>query len=561
MITSSNAERIEAETIEAETIDSAADDAPEYAGSLLQSLMLVAELEGRSTSRSAIIAGLPLENGELPAHVFLRAANRAGLAARLLQRELTTIPREVLPAIIRFRDGRYGVLSDVDTVLGIAVLMSPLDSESHQLELGDLQRLYAGDVYYLRPMQRFDQRTAKIYRPSSDHWFWGVIKSSSGIYRDVLVASFFINLFVLAQPLFVMNVYDRVVPNNAIETLWALAVGVFIVYIFDALLKTLRSYFVELAAKRSDVILSSTLFERALGLKMQFRPVSVGAFVNRLQDFESIRTFITSTCILALIDLPFLLIFLLFIAYLGGWLVMVPVIAIPLALGLGYHAQRRLRPIIQKVMTGSTKKSATLVEGISALETVKTLGAEGHIQRSWEQAVGYVSQWSLQARKTSNATLFKVQLLQQLAGVGVVVWGVYLIANQELTMGGLIACVLLSSRALAPLAQVASLITNYDHAEATLRSLNDIMASPVEREEHKRFLHKPRLKGEIQFKQVSFAYNEQLTALEGVSLSIRQGEKVAIIGRIGSGKSTLGKLAIRLYEPQKGAVLVDGLDV
>jgi ATP-binding cassette subfamily C protein LapB len=533
-----------------------------WGAGLLDCLLLVADLEGYATSEPAVVSGLPLDEGRLEPRNFVRAANRAGLAARLMERQLEDIPRDVLPAILHLRDGAYAVLADIDHHLGYGVLVSPESRASQQVELADLAALYTGTVYYLRPMQQFDRRTPAIYRDEGEHWFWGVIKSSAGIYRDVLIASFFVNLFVLAQPLFVMNVYDRVVPNNAVETLWALAVGVVIVYLFDLLIKTLRGYFVELAAKRSDVILSSMLFERVMGLKMQHRPQSVGAFANRLQEFDSIRNFITSGSILTLIDLPFLLIFLFFIAYIGGWLVAIPVLAIPIALVLGLHAQRKLRPMIRNVMTGSAKKSATLVESMSGVETLKTLGAEGSVQRSWEQSVGYVSQWGLQARKVSNATLYSVQSLQQFAMVAIVVWGVYLIAGQELTLGGLIACVILNGRALAPLGQVASLISQYDHAEATLKSLNEIMHSPVEREPGKRYLHRPRLVGNFDFREVTFAYNEESApALENVSLSIKAGEKVGIIGRIGSGKSTLGKLALRLYEPQKGSVRVDGFDV
>ncbi|MFA5631115.1 MAG: type I secretion system permease/ATPase [Porticoccaceae bacterium] len=545
---------------------SKAGDTPEIAGDaaagLLQCLLLVAELEGCPASEPAIVAGLPLEGGALTPALFLRAANRAGLAARLVQRPLADIPRDVLPAIICFRDGGYGVLTDIDPALGFAVLMSPVDRLSRQLDIDVLQKRLSGEVYYLRPMQQFDRRAAGLPREGGQHWFWGVIKSSMPIYRDVLIASFFINLFALAQPLFVMNVYDRVVPNNAVETLWALAIGVLIVYLFDMVLKTLRSYFVEMAAKRSDVILSSMLFEKVMGLKMQFRPGSVGAFTNRLQDFESIRGFITSSCILTIVDLPFMVIFLVLIGWLAGWLVAVPILAIPVAVFLGFRAQRRLRPITEKIMAAATKKNATLVESVMALETIKFLGAEGRTQRDWEQAVGYTAQWGLQGRRISNSTLYGVQWLQQITMVLMVVWGAYMIGDQALTMGGLIACVMLHGRVMAPLGQVASLITNYDHAQVSLNSLTEIMNFPSEREQGKRYLHKLDFKGDIDIKQVAFTYGEQSPAvLDGVSFAIRAGEKVGIIGRLGSGKSTLARLMLRLYDPQQGTILLDGIDL
>jgi len=451
---------------------------------------------------------------------------------------------------------------DIDADAGYGVVMAPATGLREQRPLDQLRQECNGHVFYLRPMQEFDARTPKIYQAAGEHWFWGVLKSSWHLYRDVLLASFFINLFVLAQPLFVMNVYDRVVPNGALETLWALAIGVTLVYLFDLGLKILRGYMVELAAKRSDVILSATLFERMLGIRMQDRPVSVGAFVNRLHEFDSVRNFITSSTLLTLIDLPFLALFLLLMAYIGGWLVMVPLLAIPIALLIGYRAQRRLRPMVANVMQGSARKSANLVESMVGIETIKTLSAESRAQRIWEQAVGYVSQWGLDARMTSNAALLKVNFLQQIAGVAIIIWGVYLITDQSLTLGGLIACVILGGRALAPLGQLAALLTSYDHAEAALKSLDEIMELPVDRPGGDRFLQDHQFAGAIQFQQVEFSYPGQpRAALTGASFRISPGEKVGVIGRVGSGKSTLARLILGLYQPQRGAILFDGFDL
>jgi len=529
---------------------------------LIDCLLLVANLEGRLTSKASISSGLPLEDGKLSAMLLNRAANRAGLASNMLTRELNKIPVEVLPAILILESGGSVVLSDINPEQRIAIVLDPESHQPIQVDYQQLEDEYSGHVFYLRPMQQFDSRTPKIYKNGHDHWFWGALKGSWKIYRDVLVASFLINLFVLAQPLFVMNVYDRVVPNNAIETLWALAIGVVIVYVFDFALKLLRAYMVELAAKRTDVVLSAQLFEKVMNLKMMARPNSTGAFASRLQDFDTLRNFVTSSTMLTLIDLPFVLIFMAFMAYLGGWLVFVPIVIFPIAIFIGLRAQKKLRPTVENVMRGSAKKNAMLIESLVGLETIKTTCAEGQVQRNWEQAVGYVSQWSLQSRLISNSALQGVQFLQQIAMVAVVVCGVYLIAAQELTLGGLIACVILNGRALASLSQVANLLISYDHAEATLKSLDEVMALPIEREPEKRYLHRPVFDGDLCLKQVSFRYVDQpALALENISLNIKSGEKVAIIGRIGSGKSTLAKMLIRLYDPASGSVLIDGFDV
>ncbi|MGS2724453.1 type I secretion system permease/ATPase [Porticoccus sp. GXU_MW_L64] len=528
---------------------------------LLECLLIAAKLEGRPTTAAALTSGLPMEDGKLTPQLFVRAANRAGMAGLLVERSLDAIKPAALPSVLMLKDGNAAVLTELDFEHGFGVLVSP-DEQYQQFSLDELAEVYDNHLFLLRPMQQFDQRSPKIYPNTGQHWFWGVIKSSSSIYRDVLIASLLINLFVLAQPLFVMNVYDRVVPNNAFETLWALTIGIFVVYLFDLLLKGLRSYFVELAAKRSDVILSSQLFERVLNLKMKHRPISVGAFANRLHEFDALRNFITSSTILTLVDIPFLILFVIVMAFLGGWLVAVPLLALPIAVVYGIAVQKKLRPAIENVMRASSRKNAILVEGLIGVETVKSLGAESKVQHNWEQSVGYVSQWGLQTRATSNTVLQVVQFLQQLAMVSVVVWGVYLIANHSLSLGGLIACVILNGRIMAPLGQIAGLLSSYDHAEATLKSLNEIMALPVERDHNKRFLHRPVLRGDIQLKGVNFSYPEQANpALSGVSITINAGERVGIIGRIGSGKSSLAKLLLRLYEPDAGSVTIDGFDL
>ncbi|MGV6806926.1 MAG: ABC transporter transmembrane domain-containing protein, partial [bacterium] len=503
---------------------------PDFALPLLDSLLLVARSETRYTSEASVVSGLPIDGRTLPPELFVRAANRAGLAATLQTRALKDIPNEVLPAILVLRDGNSAVLTELDYSAGIAVVNPGQGKSLEQVDIASLEEGFAGDVFYVRPMQNFDQRTPKIYADTEEHWFWGVLKSSWTIYRDVLIASFLINLFVLAQPLFVMNVYDRVVPNNAFETLWALAIGVVIVYLFDWALKNLRAYFVEIAAKRTDVILSAQLFERVMGLKMWHRPTSVGAFANRLQDFDTLKNFVTSSTILTLIDIPFLIIFLIFIGWLGKWVVLVPLTIIPIALYIAWRTQKKLKPMIENVMRSAAKKNATLVESLVGTETIKSLGSEGQMQRSWEQSVGYMSQWGLQSRMTSNMSTTSVQLLQSLAMVGVVVVGVYLIAERELTMGGLIACVILNGRALASLGQMAGLIASYNHAEATLHSLDALMELPLEREKERRYLNRPEFDGGLQLKNISFSYPEQpFPALKDINLKIAPGEKIAVI--------------------------------
>ncbi len=381
------------------------------------------------------------------------------------------------------------------------------------------------------------------------------------IYRDVLLGSFLINLFALVSPLFIMNVYDRVVPNNAIETLWVLAIGVTIAIIFDFIVKSLRGYFIDLAGKKVDVTLSALIYEKVMGLKMHVRPPSVGAFANNLRAFEGIRDFITSATVSTLVDLPFVILFLIVIAWVGGPLVFVPLTGIPIVILYSMFIQNSLQEAVDHTFRGASQKNAMLIESLTAMETIKALGAEGIMQRKWESAVGYISTWSLRSRLISSSSVNVATFVQQIAMVAIVVYGVYLIGEGQLTTGGLIAAVMLTGRALAPTGQLANLATQYHQSKAGLHSLNDVMALPVERPLDKNFIHRPHFEGSVTLHDVNFSYPAcEEKSLANVSFTIKKGEHVALIGRIGSGKTTIEKLLMGLYEPQEGAIRIDGID-
>jgi ATP-binding cassette subfamily C protein LapB len=357
-------------------------------------------------------------------------------------------------------------------------------------------------------------------------------------------------------------VYDRVVPNQAIETLWVLGIGVSIVFCFDLLMRTLRGYFLDVAGKRSDIILSAMIFERVLGIRMSARPASVGAYANNLHEFDSFREFFTSATLTTLIDLPFVILFIVIIWLIGGPVALVPLVVLPIALCAVYVIQRSLASKVDELLRHSSQKQATLIEVLTGLETVKSLGAEGATQQRWEQLSGTIAELGLKTRFLSSSAVNITQFLQQLATVAVVIFGVYLIAEGELSMGGLIAVTILTGRALAPLAQLAGTFTRYHQARSAYASTDAIMNAPVERPDDREFLDRPVITGKIEFRNVSFSYpGQSVEALNNVSFSIEPGERTAIIGRIGSGKSTIERLILGLYEPDNGSVLIDGADI
>ena len=398
--------------------------------------------------------------------------------------------------------------------------------------------------------------------PRVEHWFWGVVKQAWPIYAEVLLASLLINIFALVTPLYTMNVYDRVVPNDTTETLWALTFGVLIVMMFDFVMRMLRGYLVDLAGKRIDVILSANIFERALGVRMESRPQSVGSFASNVQEFESFREFITSATITALVDMPFVFIFIFAIYWVGGWLCIVPIVTLPLVILCGLLVQRQLGAVIQESFRCGAQKQGVLIESLTGIETIKALAAEGAIQRKWEQLVGTVAKLGIKSRTLSQAIINSSMTIQQMSSIAIVVFGVYLINDRLLTVGALVACTMLNSRALAPLGSIAGLLARYHQSAASLRTLHNVMSLPVERPANKSFVHRPVILGSIEFREVTFTYpGHKVPALSNVSFKIAAGERVGMIGRIGSGKSTIEKLILGLYKPTTGSILVDGVDV
>jgi ATP-binding cassette subfamily C protein LapB len=344
--------------------------------------------------------------------------------------------------------------------------------------------------------------------------------------------------------------------------LWVFAVGVFVIYVLDTFLKFTRAMLLESAGKKSDIIMSSIIFEKVLDLKMASHPKSVGSFASNLKDFDSIRSFLTNATITALVDFPFAILFLLVIGYIGGWMVLVPIIMIILIVSYAFFIREPLRESIEESHKASAAKNSILIEALQNIETLKTLGATGQVQWLWEEATGEIAQKSLKSRLLSTSITTVTGFMTQLTTVLLVISGVYLIGLHELTMGGLIGIIIISGRAVAPMGQVAALIANYSDAKSAYDVLEGIISQPTERPHGKKFINRSTLKGEIEFKNVNFAYEEaDHNALNNVSFSIKPGEKVAIIGRIGSGKSTISKLLLHLYEPTSGSILLDGIDI
>ena len=533
----------------------------DYDAPLLKCLSIVMALSGSPVSTQAIQAGLPMGTEPPSVVTCLRAARRAGLHTKAVYRKgLKNISNLTLPCILLLENNNACVLTAIAG--DEAEVIFPENDGATSIAIGDLESEYINTAIFARLRGRLDKRASDLKLLNTKRWFWGNILRFFPMYIHVVLASIVVNILAIASPLFVMNVYDRVVPNHALDTLWVLGVGVMIAFGFDFLLKNLRGYFIDVAGKNADVLIASKLMQQVMGMQTAFKPDSTGSLANNMREFESLRDFFSSTTLLSIVDMPFLVIFILIIYFIGGPLCFIPIIAIPIVILVGICLQFPFQRFIEDGFKEATQKNALLVEIINGLETIKSNLAEGVMQRRWEKIVSMSAVSSSRSKALANFSITFTQLASQLVSVSIIVFGVYRIAEGELTMGGLIACNILVGRAMAPLGAVAAVLTRLQQSRMALKSLDLLMQIPNERPEGKAYMHYEDLEPTIIFDQATFQYPEAETlALSNLTLHIGKGEKVGVIGRVGSGKSTIGRLCQGLYHPQQGAVKVGGIDI
>ncbi|GCL64286.1 type I secretion system permease/ATPase [Pseudaquabacterium pictum] len=409
----------------------------------------------------------------------------------------------------------------------------------------------------VRPAMHFDTRSLLYTLPQAKRWFWDTFNRNRWMFTWALLGTLALNLFGTLVPFYSMAVYDRVIPNNALGSLGVLTVAAVMIIGFELMMRLLRSHLLEAAARRIDVALSAQVFAQCLRMRAASRPASGGVLANTVRDFESVREFFATSTLTVLGDLPFMLLYLAVIALVGGWLAVVPLLAIPVLLGIALMSRRPLARKVNESMQESSQRTAHLFETMNGLDNIKSLGAEAWSRRKWESLTQAISQNSLETREISSRVTYLNTMVLGLANVAVVAVGAVLMSEHAMTLGQIIAVSLLTGRALAPVSQIAGLVVRWEQTKLSYEALDKIMKAPTD--EAPVSLQAPPMTGRLEFRDVNFAYPGQPPVVEGLNLRIRPGERVGIIGKLGSGKSTLLRLILNQYAPTTGSVLVDDI--
>lgn len=524
-------------------------------------LELLCHYLGRPTNREALTAGVPLENQQLALSAVPRAAQRAGVDIHFSKVRFKNLASQSMPALIVLGEERCWLLIAVEGDRA-KVICPELGNEINDIEFARLKETYSGTCGLVSALPNRDQRADDLVVPAKKHWFWSEVFREKRNLMEVAFAAAVANFLAIVTSLFAMQVYDRVVPNLAFATLWVLAAGVVLAVCLEVSLRLARGQLMDAVGQRLDLKLSSTIFSRALSIRMENRPKSTGSFSNQVREFDSVRDFFTSTTIGALSDIPFIFFFVALIALIGGPVVWVLLAAIPTIVIFGLLMQRPLAELSQRHMKEGAIRNGLLFEALSNPETVKSLGLENKFQHTWEGYSKILSQNSVRMRGLANLLSFGTTGVQQLVSVFVIVAGVYQIAQGNMTVGGLIACSILASRTVAPLAQLAAIFGRWQQMRSALRGIEAIMDAPVDRPDNRTFLHRPRLVGDYTLENVQFSHDEVSNpAIDKISMRLEAGSGIAILGGNGSGKSTLLRMLAGLCHASEGRVLLDGADI
>jgi ATP-binding cassette subfamily C protein LapB len=530
---------------------------------LAASLTYLAAYHGRAITREALLGGLPILDGLLSVALYDRAARRAGLETEAIKRDILDIPALVLPAVLIMKNGTALILLGFDSPNKSVKILDPV-AMPHTPQVRNISAVtadYTGYAFLVRAADEADARTVAAGDLPRKHWFWSVVKTHWRSYGHIALAAFLINMIALATPLFIMSVYDRVIPNGAIPSLIALSIGMGLAIIFDFVFRMVRSRMIDVTGKTVDVVLAANIFEHIMSVKMAQRPSSVGIVANQIRDFDSVREFFTSGSVVSATDLIFAVLFVGVLFIIAGPLAFIPLLMLPVMVVVGLVMQRPLDRAMKRLQAESSARHGVLVESLAGLETVRATGAEARMQTFWERSVAATARSGEDVHFWASLALTSTNAAQQITSLLLIIVGVFLILDGHLTVGSLVAANMLAGRVLAPIAGITSVITRGTQTLSALKSIDRIMSLERERSPQRTYVSRKIQEGRIAFENLSFTYpNAPDKALDKVSFKIEGGERIGIIGRVGSGKTTVGRLLLGFYEAQEGRILVDGID-
>ncbi|TCM59857.1 ATP-binding cassette subfamily C protein LapB [Acinetobacter calcoaceticus] len=529
----------------------------------LQAVLTVAKHYRIEPSEERIRLNLNWNNNQTIDDVLQLITRQIGLNLRKSAFGIEMLNPWRLPIIVGFKDGQVGVIDKLDSEGNVSVQLSGDQGLAQSFNSAAL--LQNVDVaYILRPETSIpDVRIDEYIKPYEKNWFWEIALADWKRYIDIMFASLIANILALATIIFSMNVYDRVVPSQSIPTLWVLFGGVMIAAVFEFVLRLSRAYISDIVGKRADLRVSDKVFGHALRIKNSERSKSTGTFISQIREVEGVRELVTSTTISAIADLPFFLLFLGIFWLIGGNLFWVMLVVVPLMIIPSLLIQKPLAKLAQEGMRESSIRNAILVESVQGLEDIKLLRAETRFQNQWNHMNEVAATVSMQQRKIVNWVSTWTQKIQGLTFAIVVLVGVFAVIKGDMTTGALVACSILSTRMLAPISQFTGVLAKLQQAKMAKQSLDELMSKSVDQPERSQLIQRAVLNGDYQFESVMFKYTEDdpKPTLSIPNLVIRAGEKVAILGRNGAGKSSLLQLLSGMQNPSQGKVQLDGIDL
>jgi len=530
---------------------------------LLNSFLFIAKYYGNDISKHSILSQLPSFENDIPYEYIGRVSQQLNFDSKIVHYNDIEVAKEFLPVIAKLKDNRYCVIIDYQDE-DIIIQSQIFETSTEKLSKNRFREIYDQEIVLIKPNFDFNKSKKKSLSDLKPmEWFHKAISVNKNLYFQLILTTIMINLMVLALPMYTLNIYDRVIPNNAVETLWVLSITVVIALVLDFILKFLRIYFLSDAGKKTDILVSINIFEHLMNLRLEEKPVSTGIFVNTIQSFEKVREFLTSATLVTIIDMPFALLFMSIIFMVGGVLAYIPLLTAILIIFIALITQQRLKPIIEESFLQSKIKHGHLVESVYGLETIKATGGANRMSSRWETSIKNTTYSNHKINIESKVSSTLISTIVQMSSVMLVAVGSYMaVVDKSITMGVIIAAMILNGRAMAPIAQFVAILSQFNTTITSYKALDDFMKLDDERYAKENYIKLDYIDGGITFENLSFKYpGSQFENLTDINLDIKAGEKIAILGKVGSGKSTLVKLIANLYHPTQGSLMIDNMEI